>query len=147
MPNASFVPVRSTLLTQTAEHALRAALYLGGHEAGVLIPAGEIAEALGTPPNYTGKILRRLARRGLLRSARGPRGGFALRVDPRMLTVGQVLQAVEEPAEGGATCLLGDRSCNGSHPCDAHARWTELESRVATLLDDITMEDLLGARR
>jgi len=146
MLNASILPTRSTLLSRTAEHALRATLYLAG-AAPELTAASDIAAALGTPPNYTGKILRRLARTGLLRSVRGPHGGFALRVDTHDLRVSEILRAVDEPAEAPVMCLLGDRSCDASSPCGAHARWSELEERVATLLDETTIADLLGAER
>ena len=144
MPNASFVPFRTTLLSQTSEHALRAALFLGRSGA-TLVAAADIAAALGTPPNYTGKILRRLAHKGLLKSVRGPRGGFALRVTPGSLTVSQILWAVDEPTRAPTTCLLGNRPCDGAHPCGAHGRWSEIEGRVAALLNETTIEDLLGA--
>jgi len=146
MRNNSILPTRSILLSQTAEHALRAALYLG-HRESELVAASEIAEALGTPRNYTGKILRRMARRGLLRSMRGPQGGFSLRIAARDLKVSDILRAVDEPAETQVVCLMGDRPCDASNPCGAHARWSEIESRVAALMDETTIEDLLGAER
>jgi Rrf2 family protein len=140
------LPSRATLLSQSAEHALRATLYLGRDGSG-LVAAADIATAIGTPPNYTGKILRRLARKGLLRSVRGPHGGFALRVARRALRVSEILRAVDEHVAAPVTCLLGDRPCDASEPCGAHARWSELENQVAALLDQTTIEDLLGAER
>jgi Rrf2 family transcriptional regulator, iron-sulfur cluster assembly transcription factor len=72
---------------------LRAALYLAHRRSAGLISAGEVAAALGTPPNYTAKTLRQLARTGLLRSKRGPRGGFALGMAPSELSVAQLVDA------------------------------------------------------
>lgn len=144
MRNAHAPPSGRRVLSRTAEHALRAALYLARRRGNGLLPAGEIAAALGTPPNYTGKTLRQLTRKGLLRSVRGPRGGFALGVEPTELSVSTLLDAVEGAAPMQAVCLLGDRLCNAADPCGAHARWMEVQNRTNELLTQTTLADLLG---
>jgi Rrf2 family protein len=124
-------------------------LYLARRPSAGLVSAGQVAEALGTPPNYTSKTLRQLARKGLLRSVRGPHGGFALSVEPADLSVARVVDAVDEVAERPAICLLGDRACAAAHPCAAHLRWTEVLERTSALLERTTLADLLvdGAAR
>ena len=136
--------MRNEILSRTAEHALRAALYLGRRRADGLVPAAEVAAALGTPPNYTAKTLRQLARKGLLRSVRGPHGGFALSVEAADLSVARIVHAVDEVAERPAVCLLGDRRCDGAHPCGAHRRWAELQELTGELLERTTLGDLLA---
>ena len=131
------------LLSQTAQHALRAALYLARRHSSGLVSAAEVAAALGTPPNYTSKTLRQLARKGLLRSVRGPHGGFALGVEPAELSVARLVDAVDEIAGRPTVCLLGDRPCDGAHPCAAHLRWTEVLERASALLEHTTLADLL----
>jgi Rrf2 family iron-sulfur cluster assembly transcriptional regulator len=143
MRNAPSAPLGRPDLTQTAEHALRAALYLGRSDRTRLVSAGEVASALGTPPNYTAKTLRHLTRKGLLRSVRGPHGGFALRVEPSELTLARLLDAVDEPTERPAVCLLGDRLCDGARPCGAHRRWLEVQSRANEMMQRTTLADLL----
>ena len=132
------------LLSRTAEHGLRAALYLARQEAAALVSAAEVARALGTPPNYTAKTLRQLARKGLLRSVRGPRGGFALRARGSELSIAQVVNAVDEPADEPAVCLLGDRPCEAAQPCGAHRRWLEVQTHTIELLERTTLADLLN---
>jgi Rrf2 family protein len=145
MRNPSTFLVSRRLLSRTAEHALRAALYLArrGH---AYVPAGEVAAALGTPPNYTAKTLRQLARKGLLRSVRGPRGGFALSVEPRELPVARLLDAVDDVVQRPAVCLLGDHPCDPTRPCGAHARWTEVQTSASAVLERTTLADLLEER-
>lgn len=133
------------MLSQTAEHALRAVLYLGGRGRDELVSADRIAAALGTPPNYTAKTLRRLSRKGLLRSVRGPHGGFQLRVDPDALSLARLVDAVDERAVDGAVCLLGDRPCDPGRPCAAHPRWSALQQRMNELMEQTSVGDLLGA--
>lgn len=144
MRNAPNSPTGRQILSQTAEHALRAMLYLGGRSDAGLTPASQVAAALGTPPNYTGKTLRQLARKGLLRSVRGPHGGFALLEEPSAISIARLVEAVDEVAERPAVCLLGDRACDARRPCEAHRRWAEVQKRTHELLERTTLADLLG---
>lgn len=137
-------PMGRRVFSTTAEHALRAVLHLATRESSELLPAAEVARALGTPPNYTGKTLRLLSRKGILVSLRGPTGGFGLRVDPSRLTVADVVEAVDEQPVETPVCLLGDRTCDADHPCHAHARWSALLEEVGALLETTTVADLLG---
>lgn len=137
------VPTGRRFLSRTAEHALRATILLARHRGTGFVPAGEVADALGTPPNYTSKTLRQLSRKGLLRSVRGPRGGFALDVDPAELSLARVVEAVDEAPERAAVCLLGDRPCDEARPCTAHARWTEVQHRANALLEETMLADFL----
>jgi Rrf2 family protein len=142
MRNAQSTPIRIPVLSQTGEHALRAVLYIARRPAGALVPAGEIATALGAPANYLSKTLRRLARRGILHSARGPHGGFALAVDPARLSTAEVVAAIDEPT-GQARCLMGDGPCDAEYPCALHGRWSELALSVLRPLRETSIADLL----
>src|SRR5690606_6227227 len=67
------------MLSDTAEYALRATLYIAQHANDTrLVRTDETAQALGVPRNYLSKILHVLARHGVLSSTRGPLGGFRL---------------------------------------------------------------------
>lgn len=131
------------MLSQTAEHALRAALYLAQWGRSEPVPADRIAAALGAPRNYMGKTLHALAKAGLVDGVRGPAGGYRLTVDPHRLSVAALVAALEEPAPR-SVCLLGDRPCDSDHPCRAHRRWTALEEGTRRLLQQTTLADLLG---
>lgn len=143
MINAFTPETRLPFLSQTGEHALRALLYLGQNTARGAVPATEIAEALGAPPNYLAKTLRALVRRKILRSSRGPGGGFTLARSPDTISTAEILAAVDDVATV-ATCLLGDRPCDPEHPCAAHQQWTLLRERVLAPLSETSVADLLG---
>ncbi len=143
MRNIINAPTRLPILSQTAEHALRAVLYLARHRERGLVPATEVAKALGAPPNYLAKTLRLLSKRGVLRSVRGAQGGFALAAPPSDLSTARVVEAVDE-VTAAATCLLGDRPCDPAHRCAAHDRWSELRDRVLRPMSETTIADLLA---
>ena len=131
------------MLNQTAEHALRAILFLARTENGEAVPAERIAEALGAPGNYLGKTLNTLAKRGLLSSARGPAGGFRLLRDADDLTVAEVVAAVSDGPRPSTRCLLGNQPCHADAPCAAHVRWSAVREETWWPLRRTTIADLL----
>lgn len=72
----------------------------------------EIATGLKVSETHLSKVLQRLAREGLVKSVRGPRGGFKLDQAVDNLTLLQVYEAIEGRLEPSA-CLLEVESCNG----------------------------------
>jgi Rrf2 family protein len=130
------------MLSQTAEHALRALLYMARQAGGETVPARRIAAATGAPAKYLAKTLQGLANAGLVRGTRGREGGYVLAVPAGSITVGDVLDAfpgMERPTR----CLLGDRGCNADHPCVAHDQWVAAQRVAVESLSGIRIEDLL----
>lgn len=121
------------MLSTTADHALRAVLYLSRFPPGTRVPADEIADATGAPRNYLAKTLHALVRSGVVSSARGPLGGFALAIPAEVLTVARVVDPFDEP-RAHPRCMLGRHPCSSLTPCAVHVRWTEvLEARRGPL--------------
>jgi Rrf2 family protein len=133
------------MLSQTAEHALRACLYLAQQPGGERVPAEVIADAVGAPRNYMGKTLNQLARRGILSSARGPKGGFRLEADPALLTLAELSDLFEAPATG-PICLLGGVPCSDRTPCQAHRVWSAVKAQARRGFLETTIADLLAGR-
>ncbi len=130
------------LLSQTAEHALRAVIFLAQQGDGNPVPTGRIAEALGAPRNYLGKTLSGLARAGLVEGVRGPAGGYRLMVRPDTLTIATLVDAVDVPGST-ARCLMGDRPCDESQPCIVHRKWSTVVHRTRAPLRTTSIADLL----
>ena len=130
------------MLTQTAEHALRAVLYLARHEGTRPVSADRVADALGAPRNYLSKTLNALAREGVLVSTPGRKGGFNLAVPPGELSVARVLAVFQAPSRQ-TNCLLGGWPCDAEHPCAVHARWTALLEASRAPLRSSTIAELL----
>ncbi|HSJ25317.1 MAG TPA: Rrf2 family transcriptional regulator [Longimicrobiales bacterium] len=129
-------------LSQTAEYAVRAVLYLARVDGQQRVSAESIARALGAPVNYMSKTLNQLAKAGVVAGARGPTGGFRLAIDPSRLTVARVAGTFET-ARLNPICLLGDRPCNSRRPCAAHHRWTAVTQAMKAPLEETTIADLL----
>jgi Rrf2 family transcriptional regulator, iron-sulfur cluster assembly transcription factor len=130
------------MLSQTAEYALRATLYLARCADGRPVTAEAIASALGAPANYMSKTLHVLAKAGIVEGVRGPNGGFRLVLPPSSLTVAQVVGIFEQRAEH-QSCLLGNGRCDPQKPCDAHFRWLGITRAMQDPLTSTTVADLL----
>jgi Rrf2 family protein len=131
------------MLSRTAEYAVRAVLALAGTEDGRSRPANEIADELGVPRNYLSKVLNRLAKRGLLVSERGPRGGFRLAQPGSAIVLADVVAEFDDPSPSGR-CVLGGRTCDPARPCGAHERWNEWSQSMARQMGDTTVADFVS---
>lgn len=130
------------MLSQTAEYALRATLYLARCGDRRPVTAEAIATALGAPANYMSKTLHALAKAGIVEGVRGPNGGFRLVPSPSALTVARVVEIFDEPSER-TTCLLGGGGCDPENPCDAHFRWMGMQRAMHAPLSSTTLADLV----
>ncbi len=131
------------MLSMTAGYALRAVLVLAAETTSGSMRADEIADRTGSPRNYMAKTLNALARMGVLRSTRGPQGGFQLAIPPATLTVADIVDSFHEPRRA-PRCLMGDAPCNPEAPCVAHARWTAIETARRAPLATTTIAEMIG---
>jgi Rrf2 family protein len=130
------------MLSQTAEYALRAVLYIAEFGADRPVAVGDIAQALDVPRNYLSKTLHQLARAGVVTSTFGPGGGFRLGSPPDTLTLDVVIAPFDTAAE--RHCLLGRTRCRDSDPCAAHEHWKATADQIQRFFATTTVADLLG---
>src|SRR3989442_13446673 len=83
--------------TKRADYGLMAIHYIAVQEDVGAVSAKRIAEEFGIPPELLAKILQRLAKRRLIASHNGPKGGYVLSRHPSEITVGEVIRALEGP--------------------------------------------------
>lgn len=129
-------------ISGTTQYALRAVLYVAEHGADEPVRVEAIAGALNVPRNYLSKTLHALARAGVLRSGRGPRGGFQLARPPAGLSLADVAAPFDDLA--ARQCLLGRSACGWKNPCSVHPRWEEVSNALRSFFRETTVADLLG---
>ncbi|MBI4546320.1 MAG: Rrf2 family transcriptional regulator [Gemmatimonadetes bacterium] len=138
-------PEMFTPLSQTAEYALRAVIYLAEEAQHAPVRVQRMADALSVPRNYLSKTLFMLARAGVLSSGRGPRGGFRLAAPPEKLTLAEIIAPFQPLAER-PRCLLGRPECSALSPCAAHARWQAVSEQIRFFFHETTVADLMRRR-
>lgn len=131
------------MLSHTAQYALQAMIYLGEREGEPPIRVDDIAEALGVPRNYLSKVLHALTRRGILRSLRGPRGGFTLARPAKSVNLLAVVEPFDD-IEARRTCLLGKKECSDVNPCAVHQQWRATATEVARFFRETTLAEAVA---
>lgn len=131
------------MVSQTSEYALRAVVYLATRAEEGPAAAQEIAEATQVSVGYLQKVLRQLARHGILTAQRGSGGGFALAKVATAISVLDVLRASDTPITRIERCPLGipghTRLCALHQLLDTEIAKTErvfASTSVADLLSD-----------
>ncbi len=82
-------------------------------EVGVMVSAKKIARHLDCSEAHLAKVMQRLGKMGLVKSARGPHGGFLLGRPARSITLLEIYEAIEGPLKP-ARCLFKSPVCDGS---------------------------------
>jgi Rrf2 family iron-sulfur cluster assembly transcriptional regulator len=109
------------------------------------VSLAEIAQAQHLSLAYLEQLFGPLRRAGLVASARGPGGGYRLARAPALITISEIVLAVDEPIqatrceEGGPGCLAGQR-------CLTHDLWAELGNQIRLFLEGLTLADVIGGR-
>lgn len=128
-------------ISGTSQYAIRAVVYIATRGADEPVRVTPMATALKVPRNYLSKTLHLLARAGVLRSTRGPLGGFQLAVPAAKLTLARVTAPFDEA--GDRHCLLGRPQCGDQRPCAAHAHWSAISDSLQDFFQGTTIADLV----
>jgi len=97
-------------ISRSTGYALLAVGYIAKHAGkNEVVLSQEIAKEFDIPLEYLLKILQQLVRANILRSKRGPRGGFALAKAPNKISMLQVIEAVDGPLQNHFDLLTQDR--------------------------------------
>jgi len=131
-------------ITRSGEYGLRGLLFLAKQPPEKISFVSEISKDQNIPETFLAKIFQRLSKAGLLRSIRGPKGGFSLGKPANEITMREIIEALEGPIVLNR-CLLKEGECAEEKFCPMHPVWEEVQQRFLEILDRTTMEDL--ARR
>lgn len=127
------------MLSQTAEYALRALVFLA-REPMRERSVKEIAEATQVPSSYLSKVMTGLARADLISGRRGLNGGYSLKGEPSRITMFDIVQAVD-PIRIIEHCPLGE-SCHIPSLCPMHRHLRCATIDFANRLREATIESL-----
>jgi len=132
-------------ITTWAEYGLIVAVHLARRADGIPVPARELARAEGLPADYVEQILLKLRRAGIVRSARGARGGYVLARQPEAVSVRDVVEAAEQRTFE-VNCdshRVHPARCDSSADCAIRPVWRALQYRIDELLASVSLADLV----
>ena len=126
-------------ISEAASLAMHALGYLAKREDGP-ITSREIASRFEISEAHLAKVLQRLVKIELLRSSRGPRGGFIRTRSPESVALLEIFEAIEgrfEPSQ----CLLSSAICDGDN-CILGSIVLEANNMLRTRLEETTLDDV-----
>ena len=129
-------------ISSRGRYALRMMIDLAEHHTGEWVTIRDISERQGISVKYLEQIVTSLTRSGLLRSGRGPQGGYMLTKPPEQYPVGEILRAIEGKLAPVA-CLIDDiNQCERKDICKTLPFWQGLYDTINDYVDSVTLKDL-----
>ena len=131
------------IFSRPCEYAIRALTHMAASPAEIT-SAQEIAEAEDVPLPVLSKVLQELVRKGLLASRRGPGGGFQLSRRPELITLRDIVAAIDG-LDHFMDCVAGLKVCSDEAPCPLHNTWTGMRTQILTSLETTTLAQMSQA--
>jgi Rrf2 family protein len=128
-------------LSKKADYALMALKHLATRTDVMSASAREIAEAYDIPVELMAKVLQRLARRGLLVSHQGTRGGYRLAKAPSAISVADIIQAIDGPLTVTA-CSSEDENCGQYSKCSVRDPLWRIKDRILAALATCSLQEV-----
>jgi len=132
-------------VTAKADYAVRAVVELAGSRQDAPRKVDELARAQGIPVSFLENILTQLRSSGIVRSQRGPEGGYWLAHPPDQVNLAQVIRAVEGPLVG----VRGQRPEEVQYSGKAESLqqvWVALRVNLRAVLEQVTVEQVASGK-
>ena len=127
-------------ISRKIDYGLRAMIYLASIPPESVVPFREIARQMLVPEDFLAKILKTLVDQGLVRSTRGPHGGYALARPAANVSFLDVIEAVEGPV--ALNVCLDDEGCPKAAACTMVAVWQQGQDKMLEVYRAAKLADL-----
>ena len=130
------------LFSPSAQQALRALIFLARREDAAPVLVRDIAEAEQIPRPFLSKLLHSLRNRGIVKSTKGPGGGYALAVGSDQVRVSDIVETFDGNVDLSKTCVLGLDECTDASACALHEQWKIFRERFAGTIASLTLSEV-----
>jgi FeS assembly SUF system regulator len=128
-------------LSRLSDYAIVLMAHLAGMRGEGPHAAREVAASAGLPLPVASKLMKALAREGLLVSHRGAKGGYSLARPPARITAAEMIAALEGPI-GLTECTVHPGACLQEASCHVREPWQRINAVVRDALAGVTLADL-----
>ena len=134
----------SIIYSNACAYAIRAMTRLAMVRPDGYVLLDELCEGTDLPRHFVAKIFQDLVRKGLLLSAKGRGGGFALARKPTKISLYDIV-AVIDGVENLDRCVVGMSKCDDKQPCPHHEQWKPIREQLKSFLTDTTIDRMANA--
>lgn len=135
------------MISTKGRYALRVMLDLAGQPVGEAIKLKEIAARQQISLKYLEQIIAILNKAGMVRSIRGPQGGYMLNRKPADYTVGTILRLTEGDLAPVSCVSASYPECERQNQCATVVIWEKMYEAINGVIDNITLADLQELER
>lgn len=133
-------------LTTKGRFAVTAMLDLAMSESDKPVTLAGISERQAISLSYLEQLFSRLRKQGLVKSVRGPGGGYRIARSHDEISISQIITAVDEQID--ATQCGGQENCHGEEGrCMTHDLWASLNSKILDYLSGVSLADMVRNQR
>ncbi len=132
------------ILSRASEYAIRAMVYMAEKGGDSPTQLKDIAESESIPFHFLAKTMQVLTRIRLVKSFRGPRGGFTLMKKPDQIYLYEIVNAFDAISQWETTCILGINPCSDEVICPIHEDWKPIKEEIFKMFQEKTLTDLVG---
>ncbi|ADC88930.1 transcriptional regulator, BadM/Rrf2 family [Thermocrinis albus DSM 14484] len=132
------------IYSESVKYALLALAYMALNR-DRLVKSEEVSQVQNIPRPFLSKIFHKLVRERILKSYKGPTGGFTFAIPPEEITILDVIKALDEDYKLDY-CALRPGRCEEwqTSPCNVHDKWVALREHVLEYLTTTTIAELAG---
>jgi Rrf2 family protein len=133
------------LIKRNTDYALRALTFMAeGREGAARI--SDLAAATGAPEDFLRKVVRKLDAAGIVATRRGPGGGVVLNKAPSLISVFDVVEAVQGPFAVNR-CFVTDADCADRKGCVIRRNLNDIQDDMVAVFKRATVENLAVRRK
>lgn len=136
------------MLTKKGKYGLKALVDLARLDPGETAFVTDIATRNNIPKKFLDTILLELRNTGILRSKKGPNGGYSLSKPTSEIRIGQVIRALDGPLApircASRTAFEACEDCQDPVSCQVRLSMTEVRDAIATILDNMTLDQFVA---
>ena len=127
-------------LTKKVEYALISLVHLSEQDNNVFFPASKIAEKYTIPNEILAKILQQLSSLNMIKSIKGPKGGYKISCKINTINMFEFIEMIEGPI--GIVDCVASNDCNAIDCCSIKDPMTKINNQIIETLKGITIDQL-----
>jgi len=131
-------------LTTKGRYAVMAMADLASYQNGKPVSLNDISLRQNISLSYLEQLFSKLKNEKLVKSVRGPSGGYVLEKNPKDIKLSNIIFAVDEQVRTLNCKRDSKKGCNGkTMKCITHNLWDNLEQHINSFFENVSLNDLL----
>ncbi len=131
------------MFSKACEYGIRAAIYIAQQSlVDRKVSLKDVAKTIESPTAYTSKILQKLSKNSIIKSDKGPTGGFSMnKIELDKVKLSSIVYAIDDDAVYTG-CGIGLKKCNENKPCPVHNQFKLIREELKKMLETTTIKTL-----